>query len=56
VLFLNERLAVLGDRGTDERVRIEEERKKTDSEIDEQVYRIYGLTEDEKAIIENSLK
>jgi type I restriction-modification system DNA methylase subunit len=56
MLSLNERLAVLGDRGTDERVRIEEERKKTDSEIDEQVYRIYGLTEDEKAIIENSLK
>jgi len=36
---------------TDEKVRRDEERKKTDSEIDEQVYRIYGLTEDEKAII-----
>jgi hypothetical protein len=52
MLSLNERLAVLGEKATDERARIEEERKKTDSEIDEQVYRIYGLTEDEKAIIE----
>lgn len=56
MLSLNERLAVLGDKGTDERVRIDEERKKTDSEIDEQVYTIYGITEDEKAIIENSLR
>jgi hypothetical protein len=56
MLSLNERLVVLGDKGTDERVRIDEERKKTDLEIDEQVYRIYGLTEDEKAIVENSLK
>jgi type I restriction-modification system DNA methylase subunit len=56
MLSLNERLVVLGDKGTDERVRIDEERKKTDSEIDEQVYKIYGLTEDEKAIVESSLK
>jgi type I restriction-modification system DNA methylase subunit len=54
MLSLNQRLVVLGDKGTDERVKTEEERKKTDSEIDEQVYRIYGLTESEKAIIENS--
>jgi len=52
MLSLNERLAALGEKATDERARIEEERKKTDSEIDEQIYRIYGLTEDEKAIIE----
>ena len=56
MLSLNERLVVLGDKGTDERVRIDEERKKTDSEIDEEVYKIYGLTEDEKAIVESSLK
>jgi len=52
MLSLNERLAVLVEKATDERARIEEERKKTDSEIDEQVYRIYGLTKDEKAIID----
>ncbi|MCJ7471158.1 hypothetical protein MUO74_11830 [Candidatus Bathyarchaeota archaeon] len=56
MLSLNERLVVLGDKGTDERVRIEDEIKKTDSEIDELVYRIYGITENEKEIIEGSLK
>lgn len=56
MLSLNEQLGVLGDKGTDERVKTEEARKKTDSEIDEQVYRIYEITESEKAIIENSLK
>jgi len=54
MLSLNERLVVLGDKGTDERVRIDEERKKTDSEIDELVYKIYGITEDEKKIIEGN--
>jgi len=52
MISLDERLAVLGEKATDERARIEEERKKTDSEIDEQVYRIYGLTENEKTTIE----
>ena len=52
MLSLKEQLAVLGEKATDERARIEEERKKIDSEIDEQVYRIYGLTEDEKSTIE----
>jgi type I restriction-modification system DNA methylase subunit len=54
MLSLNERLVVLGDKGTDERVKTEEERKKTDSEIDELVYRIYGITESEKKIIEGN--
>jgi hypothetical protein len=54
MLSLNERLVVLGDKGTDERVKTEEERKKTDSEIDEQVYRIYEITESEKKIIEGN--
>ena len=54
MLSLNERLVVLGDKGTDERVKTEEERKKTDSEIDELVCRIYGITESEKKIIEGN--
>lgn len=41
---------------TDERARIEEEIKKTDGEIDELVYTIYGITEEEKKIIEDSLR
>lgn len=40
----------IGDKLTDERARIENEIAKTDSEIDELVYRIYGLTEDERKI------
>jgi type I restriction-modification system DNA methylase subunit len=56
MLCLNERLVALGGKTTDDRVRIEEEMKKTDSEIDELVYKIYGITESEKKIIENSLK
>lgn len=34
--------------------KIEEEIKKTDSEIDRFVYTIYGITEEEKKIIEES--
>jgi hypothetical protein len=56
ILQLNEKLLKIGDKLTDERAVIEDEIKKTDSEIDEQVYKIYGLTESEKTIIENSLK
>ncbi|MBU3958224.1 MAG: N-6 DNA methylase [Nanoarchaeota archaeon] len=41
---------------TDARSRIEEEIKKTDAEIDELVYKLYGITEEEKKIIEDSLK
>lgn len=56
MLSLNKRLNELGDKKTDERARIEEEIKKTDAEIDEIVYKIYGITEKEKKIIEDSLK
>jgi len=35
---------------------IEDEIKKTDSEIDNMVYDLYGITDDEKKIIENSLQ
>lgn len=56
MLSLNKRLNELGDKKTDERAKIEEEIKKTDSEIDELVYKIYGITDEEKKIIEESLK
>ncbi len=35
--------------------RAKEELKKTDTEIDELVYELYGITDDEKRIIEESL-
>jgi tRNA1(Val) A37 N6-methylase TrmN6 len=56
MLSLNKRLNEIGDKKTDERARIEEEIRKTDAEIDALVYKIYGITEEEKKIIEESLK
>lgn len=56
ILSLNERLNVLGNKLTDERKKIEEEIQKTDAEIDELVYKLYGITNEEKKLIEESLK
>jgi len=56
MLQLNEKLLKIGDKMTDERTRIEEDINKTDTKIDNLVYEIYGLTDAEKKIIENSLK
>ena len=39
-----------------EKEKIQQEIKKTDNEIDELVYQLYGITEEEKKIIEESLK
>ena len=39
-----------------EKQKIEQEIQKTDKEIDELVYQLYGITEEEKKIIEESLK
>jgi hypothetical protein len=52
MLYLNRQLTKLGDKKTDERTKLEGEIKKVDSEIDELVYKIYGITENEKKIIE----
>ena len=51
MLFLNKRLNEIADKMTDEMTRIEENINKTDTEIDNLVYEIYGLTNDEKKII-----
>ncbi len=39
-----------------ERIKNKGEIKKTDAEIDELVYKIYGITEEERKIIEKSLE
>ena len=39
-----------------EKEKIQQEIKKTDNEIDELVYQLYGITEEEKNIIEESVK
>ncbi|MBI2143841.1 hypothetical protein HYU17_01660, partial [Candidatus Woesearchaeota archaeon] len=56
MLSLNKSLNELGDRKTDERLRIEDEVKRVDAEIDELVYELYGITGEEKRIIEGSLR
>ena len=45
----------IGDKKTSESAKIEEEIGKTDAEIDAIVYELYGLTEDEIRIVEESL-
>jgi len=55
MLSLNERLNEVSGKLTDERTRIEQEMKKADAEIDELVYEIYGITEDEKKTIKLNL-
>lgn len=56
MLSLNKRLNEIGDKRTDERQRIEEKIRRTDAEIDESVYELYGITESEKKIIEDGLR
>ena len=56
MLSLNKKLQEIGDKNTLEKQKLQEEIKKTDSEIDELVYQLYGITEEEKKIIEESLK
>jgi len=54
MLSLNKRLNEFGDKITDERARIESEIEKIDRQIDELVYKVYGITEEEQRIIEAS--
>ncbi len=56
MLSLNKRLNEIGDKQTDERRKIEEDIERTDKEMNEEVYNLYGITEQEKRIIEESLK
>jgi len=52
MLNLNKRLNEFGNKLTDERAKIEAEIKKTDAEIDHLVYQLYGLTDEEIAVVE----
>jgi type I restriction-modification system DNA methylase subunit len=56
MLSLNKELQEIGDKKTDERAKIEEQIKKTDADIDQLVYKIYGITAKGQKIIEESLK
>ncbi len=52
ILELKQKLKKLGDKVTDERKQVESEIEKTDRQIDELVYKLYGLTEEEIKIVE----
>jgi len=56
MLSLNKKLQEIEDKNTLEKQKIEQEIKKTDNEIDELVYQLYGITKEEKKVIEESLK
>lgn len=51
MLSLKKRLNEIGGKKTDERQRIEEEIKRTDTEIDELVYELYGLDAKDREVI-----
>ena len=51
---LNKRLNEIGDKKTSESAKLEEEIKKTNNEINQLVYKLYGLTKKEIAIVEEN--
>jgi len=53
MLSLNERLVNLGEKRTDERYQLEEQISKVDIELNDLVYSIYQVTEEERKVIEN---
>ena len=55
-MIINKKLNELGEKQTDERKHIELEIEKTDEEIDQEIYKLYGLTKEEIKIVEESLK
>jgi len=56
LLTINKKINVIGDKKTNEKLKLERERKKIDKQIDSLVYNVYGLTKEEINIIEESLK
>ncbi|MBN1940977.1 MAG: N-6 DNA methylase [Candidatus Diapherotrites archaeon] len=55
ILSLNKRLNELNGKQTSAHQKVEEDIKRTDAEIDELVYQLYGITEEEKKIIEEAI-
>jgi len=53
---LTDQLQKLGDKKTEERTKIENELQETDVAIDDLVYNLYNITEEERKLIEKSTK
>jgi len=56
LLKLTSEYEKIKDKQTDQKAQLEKEIQKLDDEIDEEVYKLYGITDKEKKIIEDSLK
>jgi len=56
MLSLSKQLQEIGDKKTAQTAKLEDEIKKTDKEIDDLVFKLYGINEGEKKIIGESLK
>ncbi len=56
MLILIKKLEQLKNKTTDEKARLQREIQKLDEEIDQEVYKLYGLTKKEIKIVEESLK
>tara|TARA_Y100000310_G_C20628394_1_gene787205 strand:- start:517 stop:699 length:183 start_codon:yes stop_codon:yes gene_type:complete len=56
ILGLNKKLIKLKHKNTDEKALLQKQIQKLDDEIDQEVYRLYGLTKEEIKIVEDSLK
>lgn len=56
IYSLTEQLQKLGDKKTEERIKIEKELQETDNAIDDLVYNLYDMTEEERKLIEKSTK
>ena len=51
---LNKKLQEIGDKNNLEKQKIEEEIKKTDNEIDELVYQLYGITGKKRRLLKRA--
>jgi len=56
MLELNERLVKIEGKQTDESAKLEKEIAELDRKIDELVYDLYGLTAEERRIVEEAVK
>ncbi len=56
MLELNKRLAPIRNIAFSEREELLREIKRIDSEIDQKIYELYGLTEDEKKVVGGATK
>ncbi len=56
VVKIKKQYVYLKNKQTDEKVRLEQEIKKLEVEIDKEVYTLYGISDEEQKIIEESLK